>query len=198
MVHGTTGIDSSNRSVIGEYRPGCIQRVNQNTAADTTVGASRARNELVHHATRRLTSVAGRKMTPSFICTATFRAQPWSGPFTSPVSNPITQLCKGHVTESSCTMPCERGPPLCGHLSHNAKILPLADLKIAMSPWAVAITREPRDGTSSTRPTSIHSVAMIILPPSGSGKSASAQTHGRLCRQRALPRDQLAGKFVSV
>ena len=27
MVHGTTGIDSSNRSVIGEYRPGCIQRV---------------------------------------------------------------------------------------------------------------------------------------------------------------------------
>ena len=57
--------------------------------------------------------------TPSQTCEARSSTemrptQPSSGPWTSPVSRLITQLCSGQVTDAPCTSPCESGPPFVG------------------------------------------------------------------------------------
>ena len=64
------------------------------------------------------------------------------------------QLCSGHATRSPWTMPCDNGPPLCGHRSASANTRSSAVRNTAMLPplsIARSITRAPSRGMSVER-----------------------------------------------
>src|SRR5690606_4473649 len=54
------------------------------------------------------------------ILTAIVLTHPSSGACTCPVGRSMTMPCSGQVTETPCTSPADRGPPLWGHLSTMA------------------------------------------------------------------------------
>src|SRR5438445_9540831 len=67
----------------------------------------------------------------------------------------MIQPCSGQATLRPKTIPCDKGPPLCGQRSSSAKHSPSALRNTAISPPVRRRTRAPSSGISSGRQTLI-------------------------------------------
>ena len=104
-----------------------------------------------------------KKTVPFSTLLATVFAQPTSGATACPSSKQIFHACNGQVTFLPDTMPCDSGPPLCGHLSCSANTSLSAVRNSAMFPRSVFTTREPSNGMSWRFATLCHLFIIFFL-----------------------------------
>ncbi len=115
---------------------------------------------------------------PASCFSAMCPAQPSSGAQASPVARSMFQLCSGQVTVRPETMPCDSGPPLCGHLSCSANSWSSAVRKMAMSSLPSRLsTRAPCCGMSASWQTAFQ--LLMAKPFLDFSATESTEEHGR-------------------
>src|SRR5690606_23928060 len=83
----------------------------------------------------------------------------------------MLQSCSGQITRQPVTMPCDSGPPRCGHRSSSAKTRSSRVRNTATSQPKILTARAPSRGIASSGPTSTQSACTCCFAAAGSAVS---------------------------